>query len=310
MTGGRRAPIEGRVDPPIPTTADFHAHTARSDGLLLPAELAAAAAAAGVRTLAVTDHDTLAGFRELAAPGAPHLPPGLELIPGVEINATTDDRAGLQDGELHMVGLGVDPAADALEALLDRQRRARRRRFELMIERLREIDMPIEAELEGLHRDDDESLGRPTIARALVAAGFATDVPDAFDRIVGNGKPGYIRRIGMSPLEALAAIRGARGLPILAHFSAAPRLPALLDELVAAGLAGIEVHHRSFDAATVDAMRAVAVRHGLLPSGGTDFHGDDGSYAEAVAETWIPDEVAAGVMARLGRRAAAAEAPA
>jgi hypothetical protein len=305
MPRDRRAPATGRLAPPAPSRADFHAHTCRSDGLLEPAALAAAAAAAGVRTLAVTDHDTLAGYRELVAPGAPPLPPGLELIPGVEINATAPDLADLPDGELHVVGLGVGPSGPVFEALLDRQRGARRRRFERMVGRLREAGVPVDAQLEDLDRGDEEALGRPTLARALVEAGHATDVQDAFDRLVGPGGPGYVRREGIGPREAIAAIRAAGGLPVLAHFAAAPTRPALLRDLVAAGLGGIEVHHRSFDAATVDAMRAVATAHRLVPSGGTDFHGDEGSYAEAIGETWIPDEVAEAVRAALSLPAGA-----
>ena len=300
MPRDRRAPARGRLVPPSPSSADFHAHTSRSDGLLAPIDLVSAAAAAGVRTLALTDHDTLAGYRELVAPGAPPLPAGFDLVPGVEINATVPDAAHLPDGELHLVGLGVDPGAEAFEAVLDLQRGARRRRFERMLAKLREAGLPVDAQLEDLDRSDDESIGRPTIARALVRAGFARDVQDAFDRIVGHGRPGYVRREALGPVDALAAIRRAGGLPILAHFAAAPDRPALLRDLVDAGLAGIEVHHRSFDAATAERMRAVAAAHRLVPSGGTDFHGDEGSYAEAIGETWVPDEVADEVRRALG----------
>jgi hypothetical protein len=301
MPRDRRAPARGRLVPPSPSSADFHAHTSRSDGLLAPIDLVSAAAAAGVRTLALTDHDTLAGYRELVAPGAPPLPAGFDLVPGVEINASVPDAAHLPDGELHLVGLGVDPGAEAFEAVLDLQRGARRRRFERMLAKLREAGLPVDAQLEGRDRSAEESLGRPTIARALVAAGFAADVPDAFDRIVGHGRPGYVRREAMGPGEALAAIRGAGGLPVLAHFAAASERPDLVRDLIVAGLGGIEVHHRSFDAATVERMRAVAVAHRLVPSGGTDFHGDDGTYAEAIAETWVPDDVAEGMRIALAR---------
>jgi hypothetical protein len=280
---------------------DFHAHTNRSDGLLEPSALVAAAAAAGVRTLAVTDHDTLAGYRSLVATWAPALPAGLHLVPGIEINASVPDLVDLPDGELHLVGLGVDPSAESFEVVLDLQRVARRRRFERMLVKLREAGLPVDAQLEGRDRSAEESLGRPTIARALVAAGFAADVPDAFDRIVGHGRPGYVRREAMGPGEALAAIRGAGGLPVLAHFAAASERPDLVRDLIVAGLGGIEVHHRSFDAATVERMRAVAVAHRLVPSGGTDFHGDDGTYAEAIAETWVPDDVAEGMRIALAR---------
>jgi predicted metal-dependent phosphoesterase TrpH len=308
MPRDRRAPASGRLVPPSPSSADFHAHSLRSDGLLTPHELVVAAAAAGVRTLALTDHDTLAGYRELVAPGAPPLPADFALLPGVEINATVPDAVDLPDGELHLVGLGVDPGAEAFEELLERQRGARRRRFERMLARLRNAGMPVDAQLADLDRRDEESLGRPTIARALVAAGFARDVQDAFDRIVGHGRPGYVRREALGPIDALAAIRAAGGLPVLAHFASAPERPALLRDLLEAGLGGIEVHHRSFDAATVERMRTVAAAHRLVPSGGTDFHGDEGSYAVAIGETWIPDDVADGVRAALATLAHATPA--
>ncbi|HSW43862.1 MAG TPA: PHP domain-containing protein [Patescibacteria group bacterium] len=305
MPRGRRAPVSGRLVPPLPSRADFHTHTLRSDGLLEPTELVTAAAAAGVRTLALTDHDTLAGYRELVAPWAPALPVGLELIPGIEINATVDDATSAPDGELHFVGLGTDPDDEAFEAILDRQRGARRRRFERMLARLREAGVPVDAHLDGLDRSAEESLGRPTIARALVEAGFARDVPDAFDRFVGPGGPGYVRREAMGPAASLAAIRAAGGLPVLAHFAPAPDRLALVRDLIGAGLGGIEVHHRSFDAPTVERMRAVAAALRLVPSGGTDFHGDECTYAEAIAETYVPDAVADEMRRALGLGSAA-----
>jgi hypothetical protein len=303
MARDRRAPADDRLVPPTRTRADFHAHTVRSDGLLAPADLVADAAAAGVRTLAIADHDTLAGYREAVAAGAPPLPAGIEVIPAVEINATARDIPDLPDGELHLVGLGVDPGSDALEALLVAQREARRRRFEAMIERLRQIDLPVDQaldELQAFDRTDDESFGRPTIARALVRAGHASTVSDAFARIVGHGGPGYVPRFGMGPREAIAAIGGAGGIPVLAHFYAAQSLPGVVAELVELGLRGIETHHRSFGRDLVGRMRVVAARYRLLASGGTDFHGDECTYAEAIAETWVPDDVAERLRAALG----------
>ncbi len=299
MSRARRAPESGRLVPPEPSVVDLHTHTCRSDGLLAPAELAASAAAAGIRTLAVTDHDTLAGYRELVAPGAVPLPPGLRVLAGVEINAVAR-HLDLPDGELHIVGLGVDPTADVFEAALAGQRGERRRRFERMLQRLRAAGLGVDAQLAGRDVEDGDAIGRPTLARALVAAGFATSVQDAFARLIGRGGPGYVAREGLGPVAAIRAIRDAGGLPVLAHFSAAPSRRVLLRELMAAGLAGIEVHHRSFDAATVSAVGAVADVLGLLPSGGTDYHGDGETYAEAIAETWVPFQIASGVMAALG----------
>jgi len=297
MARGRRAPLVGRVVPPEPSVVDLHTHTSRSDGLLAPRDLVADAVAAGIRTLAITDHDTLAGYRDAAADGIP-VPAGFALIAGVEINAVAGGL-DLPDGELHVVGLGVDPDDDAFEAALAGQRGGRRRRFERMAARLRAAGLAVDAQLADLDAASDDALGRPTLARALVAAGFATSVQDAFARFVGRGGPGYVPREGVGPLEAIRAIRSAGGIPVLAHFAAAPSRTVLIRELMEAGLGGLEVHHRSFDAATVAAVGAVARELGLLASGGTDYHGDDEPYAEAIAETWVPPAIAREVQAAL-----------
>ena len=297
MARGRRAPLVGRVVPPEPSVVDLHTHTSRSDGLLAPRDLVADAVAAGIRTLAITDHDTLAGYRDAAADGIP-VPAGFALIAGVEINAVAGGL-DLPEGELHVVGLGVDPDDDAFEAALAGQRGGRRRRFERMAARLRAAGLAVDAQLADLDAASDDALGRPTLARALVAAGFATSVQDAFARFVGRGGPGYVPREGLGPLEAIRAIRSAGGIPVLAHFAAAPSRTVLIRELMVAGLGGIEVHHRSFDAATVAAVGAVARELGLLASGGTDYHGDDEPYAEAIAETWVPPAIAEEVLAAL-----------
>lgn len=302
----RAAGSPGAVIPPTPSTIDLHTHTLRSDGVLTPAELVTAAAEAGVRTLAITDHDTLAGYRELVAAAA--VPTELELIPGVEINALVTRDLGLWEGELHILGFGMDPQDDAFEAALAGQRGERRTRFTRTVALLREIDLPIDVQVADLVPDEGDALGRPTIARALVAAGFAESVEDAFDRIIGHGKPGYVRRGGLGPDAAIAAIRDAGGVPVLAHFREAPSRLDILRELIDAGLAGLEVHYRSFDAATTEAVGAVAADLGLLATGGTDYHGDLGPYAEAHAGLWVPPS--AGDALRVAMTGAAAAAAA
>jgi predicted metal-dependent phosphoesterase TrpH len=142
-------------EPPSPARMDLHAHTLRSDGLLTPAELASAAAAAGVRLLAITDHDTLAGVHELSRSG--EVPAGLEILPGIEINTVVaGDQARFSEGEVHILGLGVDPEDDILEAALAKQRERRRNRYDLMCAKLRDLGMPIEAALETLPTTTDE----------------------------------------------------------------------------------------------------------------------------------------------------------
>ena len=291
-------PLPDPVIPPAPSPVDLHTHTIRSDGVLAPAELVAAAVACGVTTLAITDHDTLAGYRELVWGGL--IPHGLVLVPGIEINALVTRDLGLWEGELHILGFGMDPDDDAFEAILGAQRAQRRIRFDRTVERLRELCLPIDAQVAGLARDGDDALGRPTLARALVAAGHATSVEDAFRRLLGHGCPAYVPRLGLGPVEAIAAIRAAGGLPALAHFREAPDRPELLRELVEAGLGGLEVYYRTFDRPAVEAVGQVAADLGLLPTGGTDYHGDTGTYAESHAQSWVPPEVADELLARVG----------
>ena len=295
----RHAPgADGAVVPPAPSSVDLHTHSIRSDGVLRPAELIRDVAAAGVRVFSLTDHDTLAGYRDLVDAGA--VPDGMTLIPGVEINALVTRDLGLWEWELHILGFGMDPDDEAFEAALSRQRGARRARFDRTVSLLRQIGMPIDAQVAELVQDDDDALGRPTIARALIRAGFASTVEDAFSRIIGHGGPGYVRREGMGPEEAIAAILAAGGIPVLAHFREGPARPEVLRELVDQGLGGLEVYYRTFDAATVAAMATMADAFGLIPTGGSDYHGDLGPYALAHASLWVPPEVGADLLARLG----------
>jgi predicted metal-dependent phosphoesterase TrpH len=270
------------------STVDLHSHTLRSDGVLQPVELVLEAAAAGIRTLAITDHDTLAAYRELVLGRA--MPAPIELIPGVEINALAKGIP-LSEGELHILGFGMDPDDEPFEAALAKQRSARRLRFERTVTVLREAGMPIDAHLTHIDLTRDDALGRPTIARALIAAGHATSVEDAFRRLIGWGGPGYVAREGMGPREAIESIRGAGGVPVLAHFSEAPFQVPLLRELAGIGLAGLEVFYISFSPETVAAVRTVAADLRLLATGGSDYHGDTSTYAEAHAALHVPDSV-------------------
>jgi predicted metal-dependent phosphoesterase TrpH len=288
------------VIPPAPSAVDLHTHTLRSDGVLDPISLAGAAAAAGVKTLAMTDHDTLAGYRELVAANA--VPAGMTLIPGVEINALVTRDLGLWEGELHILGFGMDPDDAAFEAALAGQREQRRIRFDRTVDRLREIGLGIDAQVATIARDGNDALGRPTIARALMAAGHAESVEDAFRRLLGHGGPAYVPRLGLGPLEAIATIRAAGGLPALAHFREAPEREDVIRELVEAGLGGLEVYYRSFDEAAVEAVGDVAARYALLATGGTDYHGDTGTYAESHAQLWVPPDAGTALLSRLGSR--------
>jgi len=147
------------VVPEYPSRVDLHTHSCRSDGVLEPRALVDAAAAAGIRVLALADHDTLAGVRELFREGTPELP--LDLLPAVEINSIAAGIESLWEGELHILGLGVDPADEAFEAALERQRQSRSIRFGMMLARLRDLGMPVDVGAAALVTEPGSSLGRP-----------------------------------------------------------------------------------------------------------------------------------------------------
>ncbi len=284
------------VVPPAPATVDLHTHTSRSDGVMEPSDFVAAAAAAGIRQLAIADHDTLSGYRDgrLAAERLE-----VVLIPGVEINSVADGVDGFNESELHVLGYGVDSANDEFEAILSEQRGRRRERFVKTVELLRQIGLSIDPAVAGLSLDNDSSLGRPTVARCLVAEGHAETVDDAFRRILSRGKPGYVPRLGIGPRGAIDAIRNAGGLPVLAHFSDGVDRPGVVRELQELGLGGLEVYYRGFWAETVDGLASLARALRLTPTGGSDYHGDRETYAHAYARLWVPPAVGTGLLATL-----------
>jgi hypothetical protein len=271
--------------------------------VLEPLELVTEAAAAGVQVLGLADHDTLAGARELLAPGRPPLP--LTLLPSVEINAVATGIKDLWESELHILGLGVDIHDDFFEATLAAQRKQRLIRFNRIVDRLGQMGYPIgdkvDAYLAASGSTPGASLGRPQIARCLVAALFARSVDDAMQKFLVRGRPAYVPREGLGPMEAISAIRGAGGLPVLAHFAEADDRRDLVAELKAGGLGGLEVHYRHFDADTVARLEEVARDLRLIPTGGSDYHGDGRSYAEVHAEMFVPDEDATVLFDCLGR---------
>ncbi len=284
---------------PARNRVDLHCHTARSDGVLAPRDLLAAMRQWGIALAAITDHDTLAGYRELRDAGEEA--PYPRLLPGVEINSIAHDLPDLWEGELHILGYGMGPDDAAFEAALATQRRRRAERAALIVERLRGLGMPVEEELAATMGPDVSSPGRPHIARALVAAGYAESVEDAMTRILARGAPGYVPRQGLGPREAIDAIRSAGGIASLAHFREAPERLEVIERLRDWGLGGLEAYYVTFDEPTRARIAALATRYGLLATGGSDYHGDTGSYAEAQVLCHVPDAVADALLAALGQ---------
>jgi predicted metal-dependent phosphoesterase TrpH len=254
---------------------DLHTHTNASDGELAPAQLVERALAAGVTVLGITDHDTTAGVEAAAALDRPPVPGAsdLEIIPGVELGCEWPDD------HVDVLGYLIDPAEPKLVALLDRIRDSRRGRMRTMVTRLQALGAPIEAaDVEAMAGSG--AVGRPHVARALVAAGFVPDVASAFHQYIGRNGPAFAERYRLTVAQACRVIRGAGGVPVLAHpvppgraMRDARRLRRLLDAFVPQGLGGLECYYPGYTAATTRWLEALAHHYALVPTGGTDFHG-------------------------------------
>jgi 3',5'-nucleoside bisphosphate phosphatase len=245
---------------------DLHTHSTYSDGLLSPAALVEEAASRGVGILALTDHDTVAGISEARVAGERL---GVEIIPGVELSAALPGG-----GEVHLLGYFVDIEASALLAQLTGYAHARSERMERMVERLSRIGAPVA--LERVREIAGHgTVGRPHLGRALVEAGYAEDLSDAFARYIGGGKPAFVPRPRVDPRDAIALVRDAGGVPVLAHPFSTGGVESVLDRLVPAGLAGMEVDYGEYDPEDREILRQIAARRGLIATGGSDYHGPD-----------------------------------
>ena len=246
---------------------DLHLHTTHSDGSLPPAEVLALAHKAGVTALAITDHDITTGLPEALEAGARL---GIEIIPGVEISS----RFG--DNELHILGYFLDWQDPAFNQHLARLRASRHARNPRIIERLRALGQDITYE-EVRELAGTESVGRPHIARVMMDKGYVKSAKEAFDRFLAQGKPAYVARELPEPVEAIAWIRAAKGIPVLAHPLWAKQdgqeLFKLCETLKAEGLGGMEVHYSTHNPKQTAELLDIAKRLDLLVTGGSDFHG-------------------------------------
>jgi hypothetical protein len=245
---------------------DLHLHTTSSDGRCTPAELVELAAAAGVTTMAVTDHDTTAAIADVHALAAAR---GIEAVTGIEITAVHAGR------DVHMLGYFFDLRDAPFAAFLAAQRERRVARVEAIVARLAELGLPVDMTplLDLARRFRGQSVARPHVARAMVAAGYVKDARAAFDQWLGDGRPAFVERAGPSPRDVIAAVHAAGGLVSLAH-PGRTRIDGEIPGLVADGLDALEVYHSDHDADLTAAYGVMVARWGLLATGGTDFHAD------------------------------------
>lgn len=264
----------------MPGVIDLHLHTTASDGLCEPAVLVDLAWRAGIRTMSVTDHDTVAALPEIEIVAAAS---GISFVPGIEITAVHEGR------DIHVLGYFFDRSNAALGAFLERQRADRIRRVNVMADKLADMGKPIDREAVLASRSSGKSLGRPMVAKALVRAGHVLDTRQAFDQLIGEGKPAFIPRSGPAPAEVIAIINSAGGVASLAHPGLLRRddlIPAMVD----AGLTAVEAFHSEHDPTTTEHYVALADRHGILVSGGSDYHGDKERRRAAFGTVGLPLE--------------------
>ncbi|MGH3882687.1 MAG: PHP domain-containing protein [Pseudonocardiaceae bacterium] len=251
---------------------DLHAHSTASDGTDTPAELVAAAATAGLDVIALTDHDTTAGWAE----AVDALPAGMRLIRGAEFSCTAPDGRG-GHVSVHLLGYLFDPASEVIIVEQSRLRAERRVRLHTMAQRMAADGFPVDPDTLLGDLPQHASPGRPHLARALVSTGVVGSVDEAFRRYLVTGGRYYTGRADTDVRVAVRMLRAAGGVPVLAHALARRRGPVIgpgvIAELAAEGLAGVEVHHPDHTGDDRTALRDLAAALDLLVTGSSDYHG-------------------------------------
>lgn len=238
---------------------DLHSHTSFSDGSLTPSDLVDAAIKAGVKALAITDHDTLAGWDQaINAAGA-----AMEIVPGIELSTVENGKS------LHI--LGFYPQPEALEPALQERLAGRRRRAQKIVQKL--ADLGYAVELPAM--PGNMAPGRPHIAAALVRAGHVPSSREAFDRWLGDNGPAYVQYEKFSAPEGIQLLRRAGAVPVWAHpyLFRGGTVETVLPRLVEAGLMGVEVYHPNHSPSQVRRLETYCQQYGLLITGGSDYHG-------------------------------------
>ena len=273
---------------------DLHIHSTVSDGRFSPEEIVRKAAELGLSVIALADHDSVDGIAP--ALEAARAFPRLRVIPCVEVS--TD----VPSGEVHVLGYFIDYTSRDLAEILVRFRNSREGRAQGMIARLADLGVHIEwprvQEIAG-----DGSVGRPHIAQAMLEKGYITSIREAFDRYIARDGPAYVEREKMTPVEAVELIIRNNGLPVMAHPFTVTDPGAMVIELKAAGLVGIEAYYNSYTADEIGRLVGLADRHHLIITGGSDYHGLDDSNETMIGGTDVPMESVEQLIALAEKRA-------
>ena len=243
---------------------DLHLHSTASDGRLSPEEVIRKAAELGLAVIALADHDTVDGI--VPALEAAKKFPQLKMIPAVEVS--TD----VPSGEVHVLGYFIDYTSQELAGALAKFRNSRERRAQGMVAKLADLGIHITwqrvREIAGAG-----TIARPHIAQAMLEKGYITSIREAFDKYIARDGPAYVEREKMTPVDAVALVVRTDGLPVMAHPFTVPDPEAMVIELKAAGLVGIEAYYDGYTIDKINRLVSLADRHGLIATGGSDYHG-------------------------------------
>ncbi|MDD2371973.1 MAG: PHP domain-containing protein [Syntrophomonadaceae bacterium] len=251
---------------------DLHIHTTASDGVLTPQEVIDKAVEIGLKGIAISDHDTVAGL-EKARQYLNTTSYCLDFIPAVELNTEAEKE------EVHILGYFIDPQNAALNQRLQDIRISRYHRSEQMVSRLQEAGLKINfTQVKELAQG--ESIGRPHVARALINNNYVASIDEAFEKYIGWGAPGYVPRYKFLPAEAIELIKNAGGIAVLAHPGLIKNKKKVLD-IINLGIEGLEVFYPEHSPEQIEELLRLARRYHLLLTGGSDYHGPGGAESRA-----------------------------
>ncbi len=267
---------------------DLHLHSTVSDGRFSPTDIVRKSADRGLTVIALADHDSVDGIAPALA--AARAFPQLKVIPCVEIS--TD----VPNGEVHVLGYFIDYTDRKLKATLEKMRHSRRERAAGMVTKLGKLGIHIEwqrvQEIAG-----SGSIGRPHIAQAMLEKGYISSIKEAFTKYISRNGPAYVEREKMTPEEAVKLLLRTNGLPVLAHPLTINDRETMVTELKAAGLVGIEAYYSDYTADEISKLVSLANKHGLITTGGSDYHGLDNSTETMIGGADVPIESAERLLA-------------
>ena len=249
---------------------DLHIHTVYSDGTYTPEKIVKVAKKVGLTTIAITDHDTTMGLAEAEAAAQKY---GVEVVPGIEFTTESNDL------EIHILGYFINRDDADFQAILTKLRDSRKERIYKMVDKLKGLGIRLKAR-EVLREARTGSPGRPHLARVMVREGICANLAEAFQKYLAFGGPAYVEHYKLLPKDAIELIKKVKGVPVLAHprvlerYEAREKLAKLVGEWAGLGLQGIEVFYPTHRDVDKEYYLALTKKYNLVPTGGSDFHGE------------------------------------